>query len=54
MDLGFVFQRCTCSEYFKCAYETSDDDIMENIDELFYHGPVFKSKCTPEDQNEFW
>lgn len=53
-DYGFVFQRCTCANYDTCRYYVEDEDIEEDIEELFYNQHFYKSKCLRNENSNFW
>lgn len=55
LDLGFIFQSCTCDEVHDCRFTVDEMDIEEDVEsELFYKGLVYKSRCIKNETFEHW
>lgn len=54
IDYGFIFQRCTCSQYDKCRFYVEDSEIEEQIEELFYNDLFYKSYCMRKENMNVW
>lgn len=53
-DHGFIFQRCTCSEHDRCQFYVEDEEIVEDIEELFYNDLFYKSYCMRKAKSNVW